>query len=243
MSFNLKQSIPNFITLINLFCGCAALIAVVNHAFFTAFVLLFIGGWADFFDGMVARWLEVHSPLGKELDSLADMVSFGVVPGTIVYTLLSIYWDCTGQICWWALVGYSITIFSALRLAKFNIDTRQSDDFIGLATPSNTVFFTGLMLMYDNDTFGVADWIIHPFFLIPVTLFFSYLLVAEVRMFSFKFKKFQWKGNEIQFLFIFLSINLMILLREGSFSIIIVLYLIFVFIKNNFMTKNLKKSK
>lgn len=230
-AMKIKQAIPNLITLVNLFCGSLAILAILNTQYYTAFWLLFIGGWADFFDGMVARALEVHSNLGKELDSLADMVSFGLVPGVIVYHLLCLGYDassgipCEG-ICWPATPGFIVTLFSAWRLAKFNIDQRESNDFFGLATPANTVFFCGLMLIYAGNIFGAAELMTNPYFLIPVSIAFSLLLVSEIIMFSFKMDKFQWKGNEIKFVFTLLSVISAIIWREASFSIIIATYVV-----------------
>ena len=226
----MRKHIPNFITMINLFCGCCALVCVFNELFVWAFVFLFLGGIADYADGMVARLLNVNSPLGKELDSLADMVSFGVVPGAIVYMLLTkspIGFESDFLIKWWTLGGFIITVFSALRLAKFNLDERQTDDFIGLNTPSCTMFITGLMLIYEFDSAGLANFIIQPYFLYGVVVLFSFLLVAEIPMFSFKFKGIQWKGNENRIVFFIVSVLLLIALKEIAFSLIILLYILY----------------
>jgi CDP-diacylglycerol--serine O-phosphatidyltransferase len=225
-----KEMIPNWLTLLNLFCGSLALVAVFQHHFGTAFLLLFIGGWADFFDGAVARALGVHSPIGKELDSLADMVSFGLVPGAMLYTLLDIgtggAHDPATGINWVAAPAFVLTLFSCLRLAKFNVDTRQADDFIGLATPSCTIFMTGLTLMYRNDTFGLGEWLTKPLVIYPIVLIFSYLLISEIRMFSFKLKSKAWKGNEQRFSFVILSLVLLAFLKEAALPIAIIIYIL-----------------
>lgn len=228
----MKKNIPHIITSINLFCGCCALACVFYSQFFQAFVFLFVGAWADYFDGMAARMLKVKSDLGKELDSLADMVSFGVVPGAIIYMLLvrgldKNFEEFPPYLILAALPAFLITVFAALRLAKFNLDTRQSENFIGLNTPSCTIFTVGLMLIYHYDSYGLKDFVINPFFLYPTILVLSYLLIAELPMFSFKFKNFQWVGNESRFLFILLSLLFLFIFKEVAFSLIIMLYVLF----------------
>ena len=240
--------IPNTITLINLFCGCAALVCVLYGYFNNAFWFLFVGGLADYLDGMVARMLKVNSPLGKELDSIADMVSFGVVPGAIIYMLLNAgfhYEDIKqgGQmmppvraalsmdLSWKALPAFLISMFAGLRLARFNLDTRQTEDFIGMATPTMTLFVVGLMLIFDHNSFGLRSIIINPIFLFAVILIFSYLMVSELRMFSFKFKGRSWEYNKIRFIFIGISVLLLIFLREAAFAAIVLAYILTVLLQ------------
>ncbi len=191
-----------------------------------AFWWLFIGGLADYADGLIARALGVNSELGKELDSIADMVSFGVVPGMIVYKLISIHFGDGDSMCYFALPGFIVSVFSGLRLARFNLDTRQSDDFIGLATPSTTLFFVGLMLIYHFNSFGWAEALTNPYLLIPLVLLFSFLMVSEIKMFSFKFKGFKWKGNENRFIFVAISIALLVFLKEAAFATAVLLYVL-----------------
>ena len=234
----MKKYIPNAITLLNLFCGCCALISIFNQQYFATFIFLALGGLADYADGMVARLLKVNSPLGKELDSMADMVSFGVVPGAILYVLLSLSFpEYKGSIVYPALPGFLVSMFSGLRLARFNLDTRQSEDFIGLNTPSSTMFVVGLMLIYHNNSLGMGDWVIHPALLYSSILILSFLLVAELPMFGFKFKGLQWSGNEIRWSFILLSFILVFLLKEASFAIIILLYILLALINFWFFGK------
>lgn len=237
----MKKHIPNTITLINLFCGCCALVSVFNEMYVAVFWFLFFGGLADYADGFVARYLKVNSILGKELDSLADMVSFGVVPGAIIYMMLFNHPLTTGyyfqQINLMALPAFLITVFSALRLARFNIDTRQSEDFIGLNTPSVTMFVTGLMLIYHFDSFGFGEIVFHPYFLYPIIIVLSYLLVAELPMFSMKFKGMKWKGNERRIIFLILAFTSFAFLREVSFSLMIALYVLFSVFDKIFMSK------
>ncbi len=225
----MRKHLPNIITLINLFCGCCALVSLLNEQFIITFFLLLVAGFADYSDGMLARVLKVNSPLGKELDSLADMVSFGVVPGAILYTLLikGLGAETTGEIIWAATPGFILTLFACLRLAKFNLDTRQSENFIGLNTPASTIFVVGLMLIYEKNTLGLGEFIIQPGLLYAVTAVLSFLLVAEIPMTSFKFKSFQWKGNEQRFIFIILGILLLIFCRELTFTVFVSIYVLF----------------
>ena len=237
----MRKYIPNAITLVNLFCGCCALVCIFNQMYVPAFWFIFAGGWADYADGLVARSLGVHSTLGKELDSLADMVSFGVVPGMILYMMISShpiateYWYKEINIL--GLTGFLITVFSALRLAKFNLDTRQTEDFIGLNTPSVTMFVVGLMLIFELDSFGMRETVYHPYLLIPLILVLSYLLVAELPMFSMKFKGLKWKGNERRIVFLITGILALIFLREVAFSLMIGLYVLYSIFEHIFFKK------
>ena len=238
----MKKSIPNFITLINLFCGCCALVCIFNEMYVAVFWLLFVGGLADYADGFVARYLKVNSVLGKELDSLADMVSFGVVPGAIIYMLISNHPIAEDyfyeKINLMALPAFLITLFSCLRLAKFNLDTRLSEDFIGLNTPSVTMFVTGLMLIYEFDSFGFADMVYNPYFLYPIIVILSYLLVAELPMFSMKFKGMKWQGNERRIIFLVLGFSMLFFLKEVAFTLMVSLYVLFSFFDKIFLAKN-----
>lgn len=235
----MSKHIPNFITLINVFCGCCAFASVLYGQYIYTFWFLFIGGWADYLDGMVARWLDVKSEMGKELDSLADMVSFGAVPGAILYMLLKtgLGYENAMEFIPAATPAFILTAASCYRLANFNIDTRQTEDFIGLATPSTTLFVTGLMLLFHFDSFGFASFVTDPYFLYGVIVVFSYLLNAEIRMFSFKFKGLKWEGNEIRIIFAAIAIILLAVLQEASFSFIVLTYIIFAIGHNIFSKK------
>ncbi|MEM6771027.1 MAG: CDP-alcohol phosphatidyltransferase family protein [Bacteroidota bacterium] len=235
----MKKWIPNAITLLNLFCGCAAIINILDYQFMAAFWFLFAAGWFDFADGLAARLLNVSSEHGKELDSLADMVSFGAVPGVIYYTLLFIGQNTAPAAApdittlqdpiswsWYAAPGLLIVLFSALRLAKFNLDTRQTENFMGVATPTSTVFATGLMLIYALNPFGWAPHMLSPWLLFPAVIAFSYLLVSEHPMFSFKIKGRGWAGNETRIIFAVLAIALLLGLRTAAFPFIVGVYLI-----------------
>lgn len=228
----MKKHIPNILTLLNLFCGCTAILCILDQRFVTAFWLLFAAGWFDFFDGLVARWLKVNSTLGKELDSMADMVSFGVAPGMMLYVLLRNSLGGEGLVFLPALPAFLLSMLAGLRLAKFNLDTRQSDSFIGLPTPAVAMYVTGLVLIYDFDSLGLGAIVGNTYFLIANILIFSYLLIAELPMFSFKMKNFQWKGNEIQFIFTAIVILSIIFLQEVAFSLVILVYIFFSLFQN-----------
>lgn len=222
------QHIPNSITLINVLAGCSASICLIAGENVWAIAFLALATFADFIDGLVARMLSVSSPLGKELDSLADMISFGFVPGLIAYLLLDeISPAVEGPINWYALPGFLITAFAALRLARFNLDERQSQDFIGLPTPSCTLFFVGLLAITIRDKFGVSDIFMQPWILYGFIALFSWLMNAEIPMFSFKFKGGSWKGNEIRYIFGVIAILLLLFLQEAALSLIIIIYLLF----------------
>jgi CDP-diacylglycerol--serine O-phosphatidyltransferase len=231
----MKQNIPNLVTLFNLFFGCCAIVSVLSGEFISAFWFFFAAGLADYLDGTAARLLDVGSPMGKELDSLADMVSFGLLPGVIFYTLLEMGW--TGGIhhsgvVWKAAPGFIITLFSALRLGKFNLDTRQTDYFIGLPTPSSCLFAVGLMMIYEFDSFGWGSWIVRPAFLYSYIALLSYTMVAELPMFSMKFKSFKWPENRIKFIFAGVVILLLLFLREAALPVVILLYILVSMILN-----------
>lgn len=233
----MKAWIPNGITLLNLFCGVAAIVAILDQHFIPAFWFLFAAGLFDFADGLVARWLGVSSEHGKELDSLADMVSFGVVPGVIYYVFLAThpYGTIVGSSAnlpgavpfqWAAAPALLVTLFSALRLAKFNLDSRQTDDFIGLATPSSTLYAVGLMLIHATDAFGWGQAVASPWVVYPSVLIMSALLVSEIPMFSFKLKGLRWAGNEIRWIFLLLAIGLLTVLQQAAFPFIVISYLL-----------------
>ena len=232
----MKKHIPNSITLINLFCGCCALANVFYGQFVQAFWFFLAGGIADYLDGMVARKLKVNSELGKELDSIADMVSFGVVPGAIFYMLLAKGFKGPDvlpiQLTLAAAPAFLIAVFAGLRLAKFNLDTRQNENFIGLNTPSATIFAVGLMLIFHYDSYGLAELVTNPILLYALIVILCYLLVSEIPMFSFKFKNLTWKGNEARLLFAIVAVLLLIFLKEAAFSIGIIFYILFSIIDN-----------
>jgi CDP-diacylglycerol--serine O-phosphatidyltransferase len=227
----MKKNIPNIITLLNLFFGCCAIASVLYGQFVQAFWFSIASGVADYLDGTCARMLKVKSPLGQQLDSLADMVSFGVAPGAVIYMLL--VKGLTGsdvlpiQLTLAASPAFLITLFAAVRLANFNIDTRQTENFIGMPTPSCAIYAIGLLLVYHFDSFGFAKLVSNPIFLylnIPVL---CWLMVAGLPMFSLKFKNLAWEGNEIRFIFAAFAVVALVLLREAAFPIIIIGHVLF----------------
>ncbi|MGB1217872.1 MAG: CDP-alcohol phosphatidyltransferase family protein, partial [Saprospiraceae bacterium] len=182
-----------------------------------------------FADGLVARALGVSGELGKQLDSLADMVSFGVVPGTIAYVILKQAWYGDGvlmDIPWLAMPGFVFTLFAAYRLGKFNIDTRQSEEFIGLASPGATMFMYGWLMVWSTDQFGLAEIAGNPWLAYIIPLVVGILMVVEIPMFSFKVKNMAWKGNELRYIFIFAAIGLLIGFTYLGILITIALYVL-----------------
>ncbi len=234
------KQLPNIITLINLFCGCMAILSLFNGLWEWVPIFAAIGLTADFCDGLVARAMGVYSDLGKQLDSLADMVTFGFLPGAILYHLMATAhtgsFDYSG-IVWPAVPGFLITMLSAWRLGKFNIDTRQAKGFIGLATPANTGFFMGLYLIVHFNTLIPAEWVLHLPLLYIFAILFSYLLISEIPMFSFKFDQWGWKDNELPYTFLITCILLIVFIRLAAFSTGIIAYLILVSVDNLFVKR------
>ena len=205
------------------------------HRLVSAAYLIGIAAVADFFDGLVARALRVSSPIGKDLDSLADMVSFGVVPGAIMYQLLQValpgpligylHMPTTSSLLV-PYLGFCITIFSALRLAKFNNDTRQTSSFIGLPTPACTLVVASLPLILNSNEFGLEGIILNPWVLLGLTVVLSGLLVAELPLFALKFKNLRWLGNRRRFLFVVLALGLVGWLRAAGVPLAVLLYVL-----------------
>ncbi len=219
------KHLPNFITCLNLFSGTIALTYAVQGDLKTAAYFILLAAIFDFMDGLVARALNAYSEIGKQLDSLADMVSFGLIPGVFVYMMLKSNLEANGLPEILAYAGFIITIFSALRLAKFNIDTRQTENFIGLATPANTLFFVSLPFIYDQGIEGLM-FLTQPHILLLLTIGFSYLLVSEISLFSLKFKSLSWEKNNFRYILLALSLLLIILFKFAAVPMIIVLYIL-----------------
>lgn len=221
----MKRHIPNTITCCNLISGCLATGAAFSGDVRTAFLLIILGAVFDFFDGFTARLLGVSSPIGKELDSLADVITFGFAPATIVFSLLLHYLPAETQIL--AYGAFLIAAFSALRLAKFNLDTRQSHGFIGLPTPANALFWGALALQLT--TTGLPEAIAPAtigYVLLAAVPISAWILVSEIPMFALKFKDFTFRNNAVRYLFILISALLLVLLGWNGFSAIIILYVI-----------------
>lgn len=239
----LKKNIPNLLTLGNLFSGTIATIFAVEGDFNSAAFFVLIGIFFDFLDGFVARLLKVSGELGKQLDSLADVVTSGVVPGIIMFKLIqnnllknstSIDDDFLDV----SLIGLILTLAACYRLGKFNLDTRQTNSFIGLPTPAMSLFIISLPLIQEYSEFDfIHNLLGNNYFLIVTTLVLSYLMNAELVLFSLKFKDFSIKKNWIIYLFIIFSITLLLFLSYLSIPIIITLYVI-LSIVNNLTSKN-----
>lgn len=265
-------NIPNLFTASNLMCGVISIILALSGRLEWACYFIFFAGIFDFFDGFLARKMKIAGEMGKQLDSLADMVTFGVAPGVLMFVMLALITsglDSTSFLL--TIGGFSpkeyvsastpgiihglltfegglgknilpfcgliIPFFSLFRLAKFNIDTRQSESFIGLPTPANTIFFTAFPLLYVQafnnhlkDAFIFK--VLQPEILIPIILVMSLLLIAELPLFALKFKDFSWKNNQVRFVFLGSCAILIPLLLAWSIPIIIILYLLLSLIEN-----------
>jgi len=273
-------TLPNIITLGNLLCGCLAIVCAFNGNLVWAAYLVGIAAVLDFLDGFVARALKQHSPIGKDLDSLADMVTFGVVPGVVMFQMMNIWvnvHDVEGlfphanqftEASWMKFLPYAaflITLFSALRLAKFNNDTRQSDSFIGVPTPANSILICSVPLIIKQ--ISTEGWTIYPppstglplqqlgeqlvpyhaqlidsivsniWVLLGIVVIMSYLLISEIPLFALKFKSFKWKGNEIRYSFLGVAVIMIVLLKYIALPLVIVLYVL-LSIANNLVSRN-----
>lgn len=226
----MKSWIPNTITLLNLLCGCIVVVLVFSHAYHWVFMAMLFAFIFDWSDGVVARLLQTNSEIGKELDSLADMISFGFVPGVMMYMLLAntlgdnLY--LSTQFNWFALPGFLITLFSAIRLAKFNLDKRKTEGFFGLATPGSACFVLGLYLIYYYNPMDLRPIIGNMWFLYVSTLIISVMLISEIPMFSFKYKHTRWSGNEIRLLFVITCIVSLIVLKVVAIPLLVMLYIL-----------------
>ncbi len=216
----IKRQIPNLITLCNLACGVLSVFAALVWVSPTqAALLICLGILFDFFDGMTARLLKVSSPMGKELDSLADVVTSGVAPAAILYRLTEQTFVNYGT-QWMSVFFLLIPIFAAYRLAKFNLDTRQSHSFLGLPVPSQALVWVGVALTYDRPS-AIA--------VLVVSLFLDILMVSELPLFSlkFNFKDLSWKTNNVQYIFLIVCAVIIALLRDWiAISAIILWYII-----------------
>lgn len=227
------QHIPNTLTLVNLFSGCVGVFACANGDYKLVPVTIIISLIADFLDGFLANALKVKSELGGQLDSLADMVSFGVLPGTMLVQLFSMsnmpaFGSFTINPI--SYLGFIFTLFACIRLAKFNLDTRQTNSFIGLATPAATIFVLGLYLFFFEQNHLALPSLTQKIIfqtstLLILTLGLSYLMISEIPMFAFKDNLMKWKGNEARVLVIVLSIPILVVFKEVGLSVIIAFYI------------------
>jgi CDP-diacylglycerol--serine O-phosphatidyltransferase len=230
----IRKHIPNAITCLNLFSGCIAIVYAFQEAYFTAALFIALAAVFDFLDGFAARLLKAYSAMGKELDSLADVVSFGVAPGVMAYSFITSQAMNMGSPTWIAWFGFLLPVFSALRLAKFNLDERQSSEFLGLPTPANALFWAfgigssfNFFLNYNFD----------PIILVIGILIFSALMVLEIPMFALKFKNFHWIGNRLRYYFLMGCIILLVLLNINGISACVVWYILLSVLNFGFIKK------
>ncbi len=214
------KHLPNAMTCGNLLCGSVAIVLAMQGHLAMASWLMIVAGILDFGDGFAARWLNVTGPFGKELDSLADMVTFGLLPAILVFQL------CT-QMGWgnWAYAAFLIVVLSALRLAKFNIDTRQSYGFIGVPTPANGLMIAAFPLMGLYQPSLNSIW--QNDIVLGAIILFSFMLVTELPLMAFKFKSFGWAENRVKYIFLGLSALLLLVLQFAALPIIVGLYIVF----------------
>ncbi len=232
---SIKKHIPNFLTLLNLLCGCIAIVFIAKGDFDIAFYFVCLGIFFDFFDGFFARKFGVAGPLGVQLDSLADMVTSGVAPGFVMYCLLKVIipWEFDDV----AFFGFVITLGACYRLANFNIDTRQSDSFIGLPTPANTLFIMSLPLVFD--AYFDSSWIgyfTNQWSLLVITVLSAFIMNAEIPLFSLKIKNFSFQKYKLQIGFLATSVILILVFQILAIPLIILLYVL-LSILNNMLTK------
>ena len=244
----IKKHIPNTITLFNLASGLLAIIAIFKGYYDEAFLFVCLGIFFDFWDGFFARKFKVSGELGLQLDSLADVVTSGVVPGLMIFKLLldiqeddtSIYF-LTEDFYYMGFVpylGFIITLASAYRLAKFNIDTRQTDSFIGLPTPANALFIMSIpMIQFDGTHEWLVNALFNPFVLIIISFVSAYMLNAEIPLFSLKIKDFSWDKNKLQVFFLTIAATLLLFLGFTALPIIILLYVVLSVVNNMFLVK------
>lgn len=226
MANYITRHIPNIATCCNLFCGCVAAVMAFQARYEAATLFIILGAVFDFFDGMLARLFHVSGPLGKELDSLADDITFGLAPSVIVFSLFKeVHYPAFLQPVaeFIPYTAFLIAIFSALRLGKFNIDPRQGSSFIGLPTPANALFWGSLVVgghgFLTSPTFNAL-------YLLALVIVMSLLLVTEVPMFSLKFKNLSWKANKVSYTFLLVCIPLLLVFRLSGFAAVIVWYIL-----------------
>lgn len=219
------KHLPNFLTCLNLLSGCVAVVFVMKGELQTGCWLVFLAALLDFFDGLAARALNAWSSIGKDLDSLADVISFGLVPGLIIYNLFPAVPEQVYFSEEWAFSGFLVTIFSALRLAKFNVDDSQKSSFMGLPTPASGLLIASLPFI-PGIIPSTEELIVNPFFLLLLSLLMSFLLVAPIPLPSLKFSRGDKAGNRSRYIFLGICVLLILLLKFAAVPVIIVLYLL-----------------
>jgi CDP-diacylglycerol--serine O-phosphatidyltransferase len=241
----MQKHIPNLVTLLNLLAGCIAVVLAVEGQLIGAGLFVILGIFFDFFDGFFARLFKVEGEMGKQLDSLADMVTSGVVPGIVMFQLIKnslTDWNSEHLMpstlfeegySYLPFIGFVIILASAYRLANFNIDSRQTSSFIGIPTPANALLVLSLPLILEFSAIDfAAELIQNTTFLIGITLLGSYMMNANIPLFSLKFKEYSFKNNKIKYIFLILSIIALIGLLYAAIPLIIVLYVVLSVVEN-----------
>ncbi|MGJ3235323.1 CDP-diacylglycerol--serine O-phosphatidyltransferase [Marivirga sp.] len=226
----IKKNIPNTITAANLFTGAVGVYFASQFQFEWVAFCIVLAAIFDFLDGMLARLLKVHSEIGKQLDSLADMVTFGFLPSYVLFQFLQM--NDAGIL---SFTAFLIAVFSALRLAKFNIDTRQSEEFIGLPTPANALLLGFLVFLKDYEKLG---FLFETPSLLIIAVVFSLLLVAEIPMIALKFKNFNIRENIFRYLTIIMAVVLISIFQFSAIPVVILLYILLSVIKFTFFKRN-----
>ncbi|NCD69833.1 CDP-diacylglycerol--serine O-phosphatidyltransferase [Mucilaginibacter agri] len=225
MKRRVKKHLPNAITCANLFCGCVGIVFAFQDNLVVASYCIFLAAIFDFFDGLASRVLQSFSGIGKDLDSLADMVSFGVLPSVILYELFlqAPQIDHVSSIL--NFIAFLLPVFSALRLAKFNIDTRQAENFIGLPTPANAILIASFPLILREHNSFFTDYILNPYFLSCFVLIMCALLVAEMPLMSLKFKNRDFNTNIFRYLLLLFSAILILFFKFAAVPVVILMYI------------------
>ena len=226
MANAIVRNIPNTLTSCNLFSGCIAAYMAFHGNYKEALLFIVLGAMFDFFDGMTARLLHVSSPIGKELDSLADDITFGLAPAAIAFSLCKVVYSPDFLMPVAGIMPYTaflIAVFSGLRLAKFNIDERQTSSFIGMPTPANALFWASLAV--GGHSFLISDNF-NAIYLFVLVVVMSLLLVAELPMFSLKFKDLSWGHNKVSYIFLIVSLPLLIIFQLSGIAAVIIWYIL-----------------
>lgn len=229
-------TIPNLLTLSNLLCGSLAVVSALEGDLVRVFWLVMLSALCDFLDGFAARLLNQYSALGVQLDSLADMVSFGLVPSMVTLSILRTL-EFGGECGAWCYVAFIIVLFSALRLARFNIDEEQHEEFLGLPTPACSIFFVATGWMFDKGLLANIDAI---WYAVDAVVMAT-LLIVPVRMFSFKFKSFGWRGNELRFTFVILAAVAFAIWQVKVVPAVIVAYVLVSMVRHQLVKKSKSK--
>ena len=226
---SIKQHIPNAITCGNLVSGCLSILFLTHNMPVKAAIMIFVAGLFDFLDGFAARLLHAHSPIGADLDSLSDVVSFGVAPGFIMYWLMSRSFDlpqwCIAGINVLPCLAFLLPVFSAIRLAKFNIDSTQKTTFRGIPAPGMAIFIASLPLAL-SQVHHLKDGVLSYWACLGIALIFSFMMVSRLRFFSFKMKSAKWNGNEVRWIFLLVTITSFVIFKWISLPFVMMFYVL-----------------